>query len=722
LKMRKKEMIFAILILVLILISSANSAPEIESKVNEEVYSALEDSKEVAVIIKVDSQEDMDDVIEDLEKEDDEVREYKDLISVEVSEKELKELKENPDVEEVSYSHQIRAFLQDSVPLINASVVWPVQVLGINITGIDETVCVIDTGINFSHPDLTGKNKTCVIDCFNKACVENCSIADDNGHGTHVAGIISASGGIYGVGANISLIGLKVLDSNGGGSATSGVDLTNAIDWCVENRVVYNISVISMSLGTNVLYDEVCDSSVSIWATAINNATLYNISVISATGNNGSSTHISAPACIANSTSVGATDKDDLIASYSNRNSLTNFFAPGTNINSTMVLNPGGDILSTCGTGKSYCVISGTSMAAPHVAGAFALVRQFFRLQENRVPTPLEISNLLNSTGKQINDTNGNGLNFSRIDIYSAIDSIIKTVSVILTPVNNTFVNLENQNQTFVCNSSSQNYDLTNVSFYLWNSTGDLRYNLTENINGIINSTNFYYNFSIEDNYTWNCIAYNNQSFLNTNGNYSLTYDATSPNVTLISPEDSASYSSDFQSITFDYNISDVSISNCSLLIDDVVSLVDSSITNLSLTQSFTQIFSPGIYEWEINCTDSADNKANSSQRSFTVTALPVVDNSGSSSSSSGGSSNINTITTNNSIDDLEEEEGESPITGEVVEYEKETIVSGEVEKGITGRVMNLFVENKGVFAKILITVILIIGIVFVMVKLRKGK
>ena len=55
------------------------------------------------------------------------------------------------------------AFLQESVPLINATKTWPLQILGINLTGIKDTVCIIDTGVNFNHPDLIGKNKTCVL-------------------------------------------------------------------------------------------------------------------------------------------------------------------------------------------------------------------------------------------------------------------------------------------------------------------------------------------------------------------------------------------------------------------------------------------------------------------------------------------------------------------------------------------------------------------------------
>lgn len=646
--MRKKEVF---IIIVLFLISGmflVSSTQEIKNKVSEDVYSALEENEEVSIIVKVKTKEtffgknNLEKVRENVREDlgDVELREYKDLISMNVSEEGLEKLSENPDVERISYSHQISSFLQDSIPLINASVVWPIQVNGINITGIDETVCVLDTGINFSHSDLIGKNKTCVIDCFNKNCVENCSVSDDNGHGTHVAGIVSASGGIFGVGANISLIGLKVLNSGGSGSDTAELDLTNAIDWCIQNREAHNISVISMSLGTNApyFYDIECDGSYSAWTTAINNATAHNISVIVATGNDYNSTHISSPACITNSTAVGATDKSDSVASYSNRNSLTDFFAPGSSINSTMVLSPSGTVLTSCGTGNLYCSLSGTSMATPHVAGAFVLIRQFFRLQENRVPIPSEISDILNSTGKQINDVSS-GLSFSRVDIYSAIDSIIKTVSVVFSPANNTFINQANQNKTFVCNSTSTNYDLTNTTFSLWNSTSDLLYNLTTDISGTSNSTNFNYNFSVEDVYAWNCVAYNNQSFSNSDENYTITYDATYPNITLVSPFPTSETSSSV-SKTFYYNVSDdYGVANCSLVINGVVDSTNSSITNLTQPHSFSKTVTPAVYVWSVNCTDNANNQNNSEEKSFTITTPATVTTSSSGGGGGGGGS-----------------------------------------------------------------------------------
>ena len=131
---------------------------------------------------------------------------------------------------------------------------------------------------------------SCLIDCYNKACVEDCSVYDDNGHGTHVAGIVAANGIIRGIAPDAKLIGVKILDLNGNGHITNAVsDLRNAINWCVQNRNSYNISVITMSLGTDELFNDYCDGEILSWTSAINNATLFNISIAVATGNDGNS-------------------------------------------------------------------------------------------------------------------------------------------------------------------------------------------------------------------------------------------------------------------------------------------------------------------------------------------------------------------------------------------------------------------------------------------------
>jgi subtilisin family serine protease len=137
---------------------------------------------------------------------------------------------------------------------------------------------------------------------------------DDEGHGTHVAGIIAANGSIKGVAPDAKIVAIKALGNDGGWNA----DIISGIEYCTNHADEYNITVISMSLGGEELYDNYCDSDNSLMATAINNAVAKNISVVVATGNNGSLTKISSPACIQNATRVGSSLKSiDELSSFS---------------------------------------------------------------------------------------------------------------------------------------------------------------------------------------------------------------------------------------------------------------------------------------------------------------------------------------------------------------------------------------------------------------------
>jgi subtilisin family serine protease len=420
-----------------------------------------------------------------------------DNMVVSVSEEELTRLENNPGILSVTPEIKLKVFLQDSVDIINASDVWTLQVNSVNLTGINQTVCVLDTGINYSHPDLSGRYLG-GYDFINN----DSDPLDDHGHGTHVAGIVGASGGISGVGKGVGIIAVKVMDSNGDGTSTS---LNQGIDWCIDNAGTYNITVITMSLGVDCNTDPAncfnvyCNSALSSTTDLINNATLNNITVVAASGNDGNTTHIPWPSCITNATSVGATDKSDNVASYSNRNNITDLFAPGSSINST----------DHNAVPTLYRVDSGTSMATPHVAGAVAVIKQVLALT-NQFMNPSAIVSLLNSTGKQINDSSGNGLNFSRINLHSAIlslDNIAPNVTLVSPKNNNRSIDV---NQTLVCNASD--WQLTNITLYLWNSSSGIFYNKSANVSGDSSEVSFNVTNLGTDNYYWNCIAYDNES------------------------------------------------------------------------------------------------------------------------------------------------------------------------------------------------------------------
>ena len=209
------------------------------------------------------------------------------------------------------------------------------------------TVAVVDTGIDHTHPDFSGRvNK-------GRDVVNNDDDAmDDQGHGTHCAGTIAAglgNGGVVGVAPGVSLLAVKVLDANGSGSYAG-----------VAEGIVYaadqGAPVISMSLGgsrtSKVLEDAV--------AHAIRKGSL----IVAAAGNDGSDDP-SYPAALPGVMAVSATQRDDRLAYFSNTGKHVSVAAPGV------------DILSTVPDGK-YESLDGTSMSCPHVSGLAALVKSRF--------------------------------------------------------------------------------------------------------------------------------------------------------------------------------------------------------------------------------------------------------------------------------------------------------------------------------------------------------
>ena len=719
---------------------------EIQEKNDVRVIIKLEEKSSYQKILNVDTKQQIIDSLNNKVKHD-----FNNSVSAIIFEEDLVNLENNLNVKSIELVGIKQIFLQDSVPLINATPTWDLQINNVNLTGLDETVCIIDTGINYSHSDFGncyGENNvssSCKVIGGWDYCADdvNCTMVDSDpmdvhGHGTHVAGIVGANGSIKGVAPDIKIVMIKASNSTG---TFWEDDLIKAVDWCVNNASAFNISVISMSLGGG-LYDSYCNAD--LLASSVNNAIANNISVVVATGNDAKSTHIASPACIQNSTAIGSTTKSDSISSFSNRNNLTDLFAPGSDINST--------IISGGYSGNTW---SGTSMATPHVAGVFALIRQFKKLETGQILTPQNIENYLKNTGKQVNDSGNSNLNFSRIDVYSAILSIDETApNVVLISPNNDSL-LSPQNLTFKCNatdelqlsnltmriwnstslyyenttqalgnflevefnfsliednynwncfsldnksnSASGNFSLTinekfvtlsspsnnsytnvndtnftcnsqtdsvlqlaNSTFYLWNSTGNLTYNETKNISGNSNETIFNFTLTNEISYLWNCLSYDNGSeLIFADANFTLIYDITNPNITLVSPADGDSSLTGTNNVDFEYNVSEENLANCSLIINDIEDQTNNSI-NISITNEFTKSLSVGSYDWKINCVDFAGNIQNSSARTLIINSPPSTSTSGSGGGGGGGSSSVGIISSTYKIDQEQIEQGVS--------------------------------------------------------------
>ncbi len=229
------------------------------------------------------------------------------------------------------------------VDRIDAELVWPLTVA----SGV--RVAVIDTGIDTTHSDLAGN-----VAGGYSAVSYTASYKDDNGHGTHVAGTVGALNnrvGVVGVSPGTSLLGVKVLDSAGRGWVS---DIIAGIDWSIANGA----RVINMSLGG--------PTYVAAFQAAIDRANAAGVVVVAAAGNSGvTDNSIQYPGAYNGVTAVGATDRTNVIAPFSTRGPQVDLAAPGVGVNSTYW---------TSLRGSGYAELNGTSMAAPHVAGAAALV------------------------------------------------------------------------------------------------------------------------------------------------------------------------------------------------------------------------------------------------------------------------------------------------------------------------------------------------------------
>lgn len=258
-------------------------------------------------------------------------------------------------------------------------------------------VAVIDTGVDYTHPALKGK-----IDTSNGYNFVNNSTdtMDDNGHGTHLSGIIttnttvsssSTTTGLLGIVGNldVKIIPVKVLDSSGSGDSDI---IAKGIKWAADKGA----DVINLSLGMKGTIPEI-DS-------AIQYATDKGTLVVVAAGNDNVDCSNYSPASNSNVYTVSALSKNDRKASYSNYGTKVEVSAPGDNI------------LSTVPNGK-YAYMSGTSMAAPIVSAVAAMIKA-----ENPNLTPSEIKQILDQSAKDLGTT-GRDIyyGFGKVNAYNAV-------------------------------------------------------------------------------------------------------------------------------------------------------------------------------------------------------------------------------------------------------------------------------------------------------------
>ena len=367
------------------------------------------------------------------------IRRFKTIpyLAVEVDAADLTRLRQSKEVAYISEDQLFRPTLSESGPIVGADVA-----ADMGFEGNGFSVAILDTGVDSSHPFLGGRviheacySTTSTVYSSSSVCPDgseaqvgpgagvNCDITIEGcDHGTHVAGIAAGAGSTFsGMAPGASIISIQVFSRFSGTSCTSAgytspcafsyiSDQLSALEHLYLIKDSYNIASINMSLGGGQYFTEAeCDLAYPAGKDMFDNLRAAGIAPVAAAGNDGYTDSLGAPACISGVISVGASDDFDNVASYSNSASFLTVLAPGTAIKSSI---PGG----------GYGTKSGTSMATPHVSGAWADLKSKWPNA-----TVDEIQLAFTATGKNILDLR-NSLTKPRIQINSAT-ATYKTMS-----------------------------------------------------------------------------------------------------------------------------------------------------------------------------------------------------------------------------------------------------------------------------------------------------
>jgi len=320
-------------------------------------------------------------------------------------------LRNLPGVVEIEQQAEYKPLLDISVPAMKvresstyANVAWD-----FGVTGDGINIAIIDTGVDDVHDSLEGKFITGAD--FSGGIVSLKNPDDKEGHGTHCAGIAMGTGGsggkYIGVAPDAGLIDVKVF--NDWTPTTSSSAVMSGIEWCMDNKDTYDIDVLSLSIGEVIVGN---DDGLSAEAQLVDRASESGLVVVVAAGNEGPNNNgFSSLAAAETAITVGSiydgdtVDRsDDSISDFSNRgpraddgdNDRIDEFkpdvcAPGQDIWSAMHAN------SVIVKASGYTEKSGTSMAAPHIAGLAALL-----LEANPTLSPEEVKNIIRETATSV--------------------------------------------------------------------------------------------------------------------------------------------------------------------------------------------------------------------------------------------------------------------------------------------------------------------------------
>jgi MYXO-CTERM domain-containing protein len=351
-----------------------------------------------------------------------------------ISRSALEVLARDPNVSFIQLDDIGHGALAVSVPAIGADTARS----AFHVTGAGVRVAVLDTGANSGHPDLETSIAS-TQHCFTQhACPpdnssEGASAEDDHGHGSHVSGIITSDGSVAAVGfaPGADVVPVKVNDRNNAGRVS---DWVAGLDWVFSNLSTLGVKLVNLSISSDFMYGSQgeCDAGQPALARSVKNLVDAGVTLFAASGNKGSATELSAPACNSGVIAVGATYKSnqgrqpmsgtyrdqwgDSFGSCADQTTAFDQVACFTNSGVRLDLVAPGAVITSDTLGTRTDQYRGTSQASPTAAGVAALM-----LECNPELTPAEVKEILIGTSEMVTDPK-NGRSYPSIRANAAVE------------------------------------------------------------------------------------------------------------------------------------------------------------------------------------------------------------------------------------------------------------------------------------------------------------